>query len=193
MSDKQRDDDLIARGRELARDEVELLPCPFCPDGGKPYFTKAVNGTNMAYVGCGQCGVQLKAQVQFLSSREDWRLSKDIVGIWNHRATASTPVSTIPEYKYECSDCGWQGNTEYCLRCASSLTVPAEERFIRNVQVTDAEKIPRKDFRIDQLDPDWTVMKMTADFVYVARRPTPTTQADRPRQIFDAGFSGKGE
>lgn len=71
----------------------ELKPCPFCPDGGKPYFTKSVNGTNMAYVGCAQCGLQLKAQVQFLTSREDWRLSKDIVSIWNTR----TPAPDIAE------------------------------------------------------------------------------------------------
>lgn len=67
--------------------EQELLrECPFCPDGGAPYFTKTVNGTNMAYVGCSKCGVELKAQVQFLTNREDWTLSKDIIGIWKARA-----------------------------------------------------------------------------------------------------------
>lgn len=78
-------------------DKTELLPCPFCPDGGKPYFTKTVNGTNMAYVGCGQCGVKLKAQVQFLTSREDWRLSKDIVGIWNTRVSKSADIRGLDQ------------------------------------------------------------------------------------------------
>lgn len=75
--------------------EPALEPCPLCPDGGKPYFTKTVNGTNMAYVGCGQCGVQLKAQVQFLTSREDWTLSKDIIAIWNTRSRVSAEVAPV--------------------------------------------------------------------------------------------------
>lgn len=30
----------------------KLQDCPLCPDGGNPYFTRTVNGTNMIKVGC---------------------------------------------------------------------------------------------------------------------------------------------
>lgn len=63
---------------------TELKPCPFCPDGGKPYFTRAVNGTQMAYVGCSECGISLKCAV--LGYGEDAPLSRNIVAVWNTRA-----------------------------------------------------------------------------------------------------------
>jgi hypothetical protein len=70
---------------------VTLKPCPFCPDGGKPYFTRAVNGTQMAYVGCSQCGISLKAQVQGYGP--DAPLSKDIIAIWNTRPSFPTSAA----------------------------------------------------------------------------------------------------
>lgn len=74
----------------------KLLPCPFCPDGGRPYFNPHTNdstdsGSRMAYVGCASCGVSLKA-ANFPTMQGGWNLSKDILAIWNTRAT-SAPVS----------------------------------------------------------------------------------------------------
>jgi hypothetical protein len=64
----------------------ELKPCPFCPDGGKPYFTRTVNGTKMLYVGCSQCGVSMKAAL-IMVTPVDEQPSKDLVAIWNTRAS----------------------------------------------------------------------------------------------------------
>jgi len=60
---------------------VDLLDCPFC--GGKPYFTKSVNGTNMNYIGCSSCGFQFK--VMRTDIPLDSPMTKDIVAAWNQR------------------------------------------------------------------------------------------------------------
>src|SRR5688572_27983807 len=57
-----------------------LRECPLCPNGGKPYFTRTVNGTNMIYVGCSQCGLELKAALLMVTPAEE-QPSKDIVAI----------------------------------------------------------------------------------------------------------------
>lgn len=61
-----------------------LLPCPFC--GGASYFTKAVNGSLMAYVGCSPCGVSMKAQTHGYGD-DVFPLSRDIVTAWNTRVS----------------------------------------------------------------------------------------------------------
>lgn len=60
-----------------------LLGCPFC--GGKAYATRAVNGTQMFYVGCAVCGVELKAAWY----RDQDKPTKDLVALWNTRALLS--------------------------------------------------------------------------------------------------------
>jgi hypothetical protein len=63
-------------------------------NGGQPYFTRAVNGTNMI---CAQCGLELKAALVMVTPTEE-RPTKDILAIWNTRSrvsTAALPVDAL--------------------------------------------------------------------------------------------------
>jgi Lar family restriction alleviation protein len=82
MNEDQRDDPTCGGTVVPPTDVSKLLPCPFC--GGAPYYTRAVNGTQMHYVGCAACGIAFKAQEIYEPGRT--RLTKDIVTAWNQRA-----------------------------------------------------------------------------------------------------------
>jgi Lar family restriction alleviation protein len=72
----------------MTNDKPTLLPCPFC--GGKASYTRAVNGSQMHYAGCGACGIAFKAQeVREVDPTRD-HLTKDIVAAWNRRAVPPT-------------------------------------------------------------------------------------------------------
>src|SRR5688572_33237199 len=66
-----------------------LRECPLCPGGGKPYFTRAVNGTNMIYVGCSRCGLELKAALVMVTPTKE-QPTKNIVAVWNSRPDPAT-------------------------------------------------------------------------------------------------------
>ncbi len=62
--------------------QYELLPCPFC--GGEAHYTKAVNGSNMIYCGCGPCGIRFKAQ-NIYHTDATWKPTMDVIAAWNTR------------------------------------------------------------------------------------------------------------
>lgn len=62
------------------------LPCPFC--GGQPYAHRTVNGTDMAHVGCGVCGIEFKAA----HFRGDDAPTRDIIAAWNQRTSVEEPT-----------------------------------------------------------------------------------------------------
>jgi hypothetical protein len=68
--------------KDQAAAKEGLKNCPLC--GGKPYYTRSVNGDQMHHVGCASCGIDIKAAEIHYPGRTE--LSKDIVAVWNRRA-----------------------------------------------------------------------------------------------------------
>lgn len=135
-----------------------LRECPLCPNGGQPYSTRTVNGTNMIYVGCSQCGLQLKAALLMVTPVKE-QPSKDIVTIWNTRTVSVAPVSLVkdggglaPERltKRVCKDgfidCGYHSKSksrevEYVradLASRASVAAPQGDRLLSLKELTEA-------------------------------------------------------
>ena len=70
----------------------KLLPCPFCPDGGKPYTDAYVHGWEIvARVGCNKCGIGFD-DYGLTGMGRDAQADADallppLVEKWNRRAT----------------------------------------------------------------------------------------------------------
>ena len=93
--------------------DVKLKPCPFCPDGGKPYYVESVNGSQMAYVGCSVCGISMKAAL-VSAAPTVFKWSKDLVSLWNSRNEAENKRLREALEHYAKKE-NWQ-----CRRCKGS-------------------------------------------------------------------------
>lgn len=71
-------------------DVAGLLPCPFC--GGTPYYTRAVNGSDIHRIGCSQCGIDFKAAAVHYPDPALDHLTRDIEAAWQRRCP--TPPAT---------------------------------------------------------------------------------------------------
>lgn len=60
-----------------------LRPCPFC--GGRAYYVRSVNDRDMHHIGCGPCGIVIKASEVHCPNPEASYITKDIVAVWNRR------------------------------------------------------------------------------------------------------------
>ena len=127
-----------------------LEPCPFCPDGGRPYAFTEVDGyiddgKDIEYhgsVGCEECGMGIEMWHRDSEIPYEWRTErepdevpagflKDLIERWNTRAERTCVLEDIP---YEpgrwegvrCSSCGVTDEDtdltgNYCPHCGARV------------------------------------------------------------------------
>lgn len=83
---------------------VELLPCPFCTDGGEPYLCDAQFGTRAHEVAvrCRQCGARAAefGWASGLTNYQDQRFNEakiKAIAAWNNRPATTTTALTAAE------------------------------------------------------------------------------------------------